>query len=135
MSADLKEQAHLTATKITQQVTSDPRWNLQNELMCQVFGFTMYGYVFGIGRLNYFLDIEDIHYLVVSQLAAIGVGRKYAEGLARAAHEEFITENNNSWQNQLNGVGHSYALQKNSEKLVDSIFTNTETIKKALVHA
>ena len=129
---DLKQHAKAKAERFTRQVTSDRRWKLEDELMCQVFGFTLYGYVFGTGRVHCFMDVEDIHAMVVDQLAGLGIGRKYVEGLVRAAHGEFITENNRSWQNQLIGVGHSHALMNDDLKgLVDSIFANTGAIRKA----
>ncbi|MBN2267144.1 MAG: hypothetical protein JW725_02265 [Candidatus Babeliaceae bacterium] len=48
------------------------------------------------------------------------------------AYQEFIKKDNQSWQNQLNGVGHSHALREDLGVLVESIFTNTDLIKKAL---
>ena len=99
--------------------------------MCQVFGFTLYGYVFGIGRIHCFMDVEEIHAIIVDQLAGLGIGRKYVEGLVQAAHQEFITENNQSWQNRLIGVGHSHALKEDMKELVDSIFTNTAALQMA----
>ena len=59
--ADLKQLAKEKAEEFTRQVTSDQRWKLEGELLCQVFGFTLYGYVFGIGRVHCFMDVEDIH--------------------------------------------------------------------------
>src|ERR1043165_2129861 len=118
---DLKQHAKAKAEEFTRLVTSDPRWQLEDEMMCQVFGFTLYGYVFGIGRVHCFMDVEDIHAIIVDQLAGLGIGRKYVEGLVAAADQEFITENNQSWQNRLIGVGHSHALKENMRVLVDSI--------------
>jgi hypothetical protein len=112
-------------------VTSDRRWNLQNELMCQVFGFTTYGYLFGIGRTQCFMNVEEIHALVVDQLAGLGIGRKYVEGLVETAQKEFATENNPSLYNRLIGVGHSHALQEDLNALTESIFTNTAQIEQA----
>lgn len=132
---DLKQHAKAKSEEFTRQVTSGPRWKLEDELMCQVFGFTLYGYVFGIGRVHCFMDVEDIHSIIVDQLAGLGIGRKYVEGLVEAAHQEFVTENNQSWQNQLIGVGHSHALQEEMRSLVDSIFTNTEAIRKVTAQA
>lgn len=129
---NMKQLAKTKADLFTQHVTSDPRWKLEDEFMCQVFGFTMYGYVFGIGRVHCFMEVEEIHALVADQLAGLGIGRKYAEGLVQAAHQEFITENNQSWQNRLNGIGHSHALKEDMELLVDSIFSNTLALKAAL---
>jgi hypothetical protein len=128
---DLKQHAKAKAEEFTHQVTSSPRWKLEDELMCQVFGFTLYGYVFGIGRVHCFMDVGDIHTIVVDQLAGLGIGRKYVEGLVQAAYQEFITENNQSWQNRLIGVGHSHALKEDMMVLADSIFTNTEALRKA----
>ncbi|HRE79704.1 MAG TPA: hypothetical protein PLN52_01590 [Opitutaceae bacterium] len=113
-----------------QRVVSDPRWQLEDELMCQVLGFTLHGYLFGLGRIHCFMDVEEIHDVAIELLAGIGMGRKYVEGMIEAAHEEFLRENNGSWQNQLNGVGHSHALKEDLNVLAESIFTNTALIKK-----
>ena len=99
--------------------------------MCQAFGFTLYGYLFGIGRVHCFMDVEDIHAMIVDQLSGLGIGRKYVEGLVQAAHKEFTTENNRSWRNQLIGVGHSHAIKENMKVLVDSVFNNTAAVRKA----
>jgi len=84
-----------------------------------------------IGQAINFMDVEDIHAIIVDQLAGLGIGRKYVEGLVQAAHQEFITENNQSWQNRLIGVGHSHALKEDMRVLVDSIFTNTAALQNA----
>jgi hypothetical protein len=77
------------------------------------------------------MDVEEIHAIIVDQLVGLGIGRKYVEGLVQAAHQEFITENNQSWQNRLIGVGHSHALKQDMKVLVDSIFTNAAALQKA----
>jgi hypothetical protein len=128
---DLKQHAKEKSEEFTRQVTSNSRWKLEDELMCQVFGFTLYGYVFGIGRVHCFMDVEDIHTIIVDQLAGLGIGKQYVEGLVQAAHQEFLPENNQSWQNRLIGVGHSHALKGDMKVLVDSIFTNTAALRKA----
>jgi hypothetical protein len=129
--SDLKQHARAKSEEFTHQATTNPRWKLEDELMCQVFGFTLYGYVFGIGRVHCLMDVGDIHAIIVDQLAGLGIGRKYVEGLVEAAHQQFITENNQSWQNRLIGVGHSHALKENMSVLVDSVFINTEALRKA----
>ena len=128
---DLKQHAIGKATEFTRRVTSNQHWKLEDELMCQVFGFTLYGYTFGIGRIHCFMDVEDIHALIVDQLAGIGIGRNYVVGMVDAAHEQFLVENNQSWQNRLIGVGHSHALKDDMKVLVDSIFSNTDALRKA----
>ena len=88
---DLKQHVIGKAAEFTRQVTSDQHWKLEDELMCQVFGFTLYGYLFGIGRVHCFMDVEDIHAIIVDQLASLGIGRRYVEGLVESAHREFTT--------------------------------------------
>src|SRR5689334_9442409 len=108
--SDLKQHTKAKSEEFTRQVTSDPRWKLEDELMCQVFGFTLYGYVFGIGRVHCFRDGAGIQAIIIDQLTALDIGRKNVQILVQAEHQEFITENNQSWQNRLIGVGNSHAL-------------------------
>jgi hypothetical protein len=54
----MKQLAQDKAEEFTSAVTSDSRWRLEDELMCQVFGFTLYGYVFGVGRVICFMDVQ-----------------------------------------------------------------------------
>lgn len=129
---DMAEQAKSKAESLTATVDSDPRWQLEDELLCQVFGLTMYGYVFGIGRVRYFMDVEDIHELATDQLIRLGVGAKYAEGMIQAAHNEFMQEGNTSLFNQLIGVGHSYIGSEDLAELANSVFQNTEQIRKSM---
>lgn len=77
------------------------------------------------------MDVEDIHAIIVDQLASLGIGRRYVEGLVESAYREFTTENNQSWQNRLIGVGHSHALKEDMKVLMDSIFSNTDALRKA----
>lgn len=127
----MTQHAIAKATDITRDVTSDQNWNIQDELMCQVFGFTLYGYIFGIGRIHYMIEVEEIHAIVVDQLVSLGIGRNYAVGLVDAAHREFTTKNNQSWQNQLIGVGHSHSIKEDKAVLIASIFSNTEALRKS----
>jgi hypothetical protein len=129
----METKLHLQSKSETfvRRVTADPRWKLEDEQMCQVLGFTLHGYLFGIGRVHCFMNVEDIHAVAIDQLAGTGIGRKYVEGMIAVAHQEFVKENNQSWRNQLNGLGHAHALKEDLDVLVDSIFTNTEMIKNA----
>src|SRR4051794_31818355 len=85
--SDLKQHAKAKSDEFTRQVTSDPRWKLEDELMCQVFGFTLYGYVFGIGRVHCFMDVVDIHAIIVDQLAGLGIGRKWGKATGSGSGE------------------------------------------------
>ena len=118
------------ADAFTQAVTSDSRWELEDELMCQVFGFTLYGYLFGVGRLFCFMDVEDIQQMAANQLAGLGIGPKYAAGMMEHAHQEFMAEGNTSLHSKLVGIGHSHFASDEINKLVESVFVNTDQIRK-----
>lgn len=98
--------------------------------MCQVLGFTLYGYVFGFGRIVCFMDVDDIKNMAVAKLSSLGIGPKYVQGMIDHAHQEFVTEGNQSIHNQLIGVGHSHFASDDITELIDSIFENTEEIRK-----
>ena len=130
--SDMTPLARSNAEALTNAVTSDGRWQLEDELMCQVFGFTMYGYVFGVSRILCFMDVEDIQKLATDQLTGLGIGGKYAEGMMQAAHNEFIREGNTSIHNQLIGVGHSHFASDDLTELVESVFQNTVQIRHSI---
>jgi len=121
--------AKTKAEALTRAITTDPRWDLQDELMCQVFGFMMYGYVFGVGRLICFMDVEDIQRLLTEQLTGLGIGPKYAEGMMQHAYRLFADEGDKSIHSQLIGIGHSYFASEDTTELVESVFANTEQIR------
>lgn len=121
--------AKTKAKALTQAITTDPRWDLQDELMCQVFGFTMYGYVFGVGRVICSMDVENIHELATEQLTGLGIGPEYAEGMMQHAYELIVDESDESLHSQLIGIGHSHFASEDATVLVESIFTNTGQIR------
>jgi hypothetical protein len=129
--SDMAALAKSKAEALTKAVTTDSRWELEDELMCQVFGFTMYGYVFGVARVMCFMDVEDIQKLATDQLTGLGIGPKYAEGMMQAAHNEFVQEGNTSLHNQLIGIGHSHFASEDLTELVDSVFQNTQRIRES----
>lgn len=122
--------AQTKADAFTDAISNDSRWELEDELMCQVFGFTLYGYLFGIGRLHCFMDVEDIQKMAAGKLAALGIGPKYAAGMMEHAHQEFFTEGNTSLHAQLVRVGHDHFASEEIHELVESVFVNTEQIRK-----
>jgi hypothetical protein len=126
---NMKQLAKKKAEAFTSAVTSDPRWQLEDELMCQVFGFTLYGYLFGIGRVICFMDVEDIQAMAARTLAGLGIGPAYASGMMEHAHQEFMTEGNPSLHAQLVGVGHSHFGSETIDDLMESVFANTERIR------
>ena len=54
---DIKAIAHRKAAKSTQTVSTDKRWSVNDEMLGQVFGFTLSGYVVGVGPLLCFMDM------------------------------------------------------------------------------
>ena len=123
--------AQQKADAFTNAVTTDSRWQLQDELMCQVFGFTLYGYLFGVGRLVCFMDVEDIQTMASGKLVSLGIGPSYAKGMMEHAHEEFMTEGNTSLHANLVGIGHSHFGSASISVLVESVFQNTQQIRNA----
>jgi len=127
----MKEKLEAKVEELITSVTTDPRWNLQDELLVQVLGFTLYGYAFGIGRLSLFMDVEEINEVSVEQLINLGVGPEYAKGLIGTAFNVFSDENNQSYESQLVEVGHSYFASENINECTNSIFHNTEALQQA----
>lgn len=125
----MKQLAQDKADAFTSAVTNDSRWRLEDELMCQVFGFTLYGYVFGVGRIICLMDVDEIQQLAADQLSGLGIGPKYAAGMMEHAHQEFMTEGNTSLHSQLVGVGHSHFASDEIDALIESVFVNTERIR------
>jgi hypothetical protein len=111
-------------------VTDDQRWDLQDELMIQVLGFTLYGLAFGLGRLILFMDVEEIDSVTVSKLTELGIGQKYAQGLVEAAFNSFSNEDDDSVYSLLVGVGHSNFAEENLNACKESIFSNTEVLRE-----
>ena len=128
MSVAAKEKAEA----LTRAVTEDDRWALEDELMCQVFGFTMFGYVFGYGRIVCIMEVEEIKALAANQLTGIGIGPKYAEGMMDHAFEELSQEGSQTIHAQLVGIGHSHFASEDITELVNSIFQNTEQIRSSM---
>ncbi len=116
--------------QVAKSITEDPRWDIQNELMTQVYGLTLFGYAIGVGRIICFLDLEDIQEAVINKLTSLGIGPKYAEGLIQHGTELFGNEDQKSYQSQLIDIGHSYFSAENINELKESIFANTEALNQ-----
>jgi len=124
--------ARTKTSAVTNAVTSDPRWVLEDELMCHVFGFTLYGYALGVGRVVCFMDVSDVQKMAAGELAGLGIGPQYAAGMMEHAHDEFMQENNQTFHAQLVNVGHSHFGAEDTNELVESVFTNTELIRQQM---
>jgi hypothetical protein len=128
---DMTIHAKTKAEKLTSLVTSDPRWDLNDELQCQIFGFTMFGCLYGLGRMTCFMDVEDIRELAASQLISLGIGPNYAQGMMSQAQSIATTEGDTTIYSQLIGIGHSHFGSEDMTELVDSIFSNTASVRES----
>lgn len=123
------EEAKKKAALFTQAVTTDARWNAQDELMCLVFGYTFYGYLFGVGRLICCMDVEDIQQLAADQLIGSGIGAQNAREMMQTASAVIMDNSNTSLQSQLIAMGQSYFASDDISELAESVFANTEQIR------
>ena len=127
----MKDKLEEKTNNLVDMVVSDSRWNLQDELMVQVLGLTIYGYTFGLGRLVLFMDVEEINEVAINQITKLGVGKKYAHGLIDAAFKSFTNDNDQSIYSQLVDIGHSHFASEDLGICVESIFSNTEALRQA----
>lgn len=126
----MKETFQDKVNLVSKEITDDPRWDIQSELMIQVYGFTLFGYALGVGRIICILNLEDIQEETIKQLTNLGVGHKYAQGLIEHATELFGSEDKNSYHSQLIGIGHSHFSSDDLTELKESIFKNTEALTR-----
>lgn len=108
-------------------VTADGRWNIQDELLFQVFGLTLYGYAFGVGRLLCFLDTGDIDALVEKKLMALGAGEKYVNGLIAFARSTFEAPAE-SVLSRIVGTGYAHFASEDATELKESVFINSRLL-------
>ncbi|SOD19942.1 hypothetical protein [Pedobacter xixiisoli] len=113
--------------QVFKKVTTDPRWDINDQTLFNVFGLTYYGYCFGIGRLVCFLEPEDINAFVQEKLEELGAGKKYVSGLIEFAYSTF-TQSTEGINAQLVGIGHSHFTSINTDDLVNSVFNNAKSI-------
>ncbi|PSK93259.1 hypothetical protein [Taibaiella chishuiensis] len=117
------------AEQLFHTVVTDPRWDLQDETLFNVFGLTYYGYCFGVGRLLCFLDIETINGFVAGKLTGMGAGQKYVDGLVDYAYSTF-TQPAEGLYAQLVGIGHAHFSSEDRALLTNIIFENTARVKQ-----
>ena len=115
---------------IVDAVTSDLRWNLQDELFVQVLSFTLYGYALGSGRVIHLMDEQDITAIPQTLISELGVGPDYVRGMLEHAHSVFIDETDDSIHSQLVNLGYSHFNSDKINKCIESIFQNTDAISK-----
>lgn len=125
----MQELLNTKIQKIISLTTNDKRWDIKNETMFQVFGFTLSGFAFGVGKNLCFLDAKEIAASVTSELTKLGAGEKYVERLVASAFKTFENETK-SFQSDLVGIGYSQSLSKDLEELKEAMFSNTAIIEQ-----
>jgi len=119
---------HNKANRLFSAITGDPRWDINDELLFQVAGFTFYGYCFGFGRLVCLMDADDIDAYVSDKLTGLGAGAKYVQGMIARARQGFVTgedaepDDTDDPLSRLIGIGHSYFSADDFTPLVESVY-------------
>ena len=121
---------HDKANRLFSAITNDPRWDINDELLFQVAGFTFYGYCFGFGRLVCLMDADDIDAYAAGKLTGLGAGAKYVQGMIARARQDFVTDEDaepvdtDDPLSRLIGIGPSYFSADDFSLLVESIYKN-----------
>lgn len=121
---------HDKANRLFSAITNDPRWDINDELLFQVAGFTFYGYCFGFGRLVCLMDADDIDAYVAGKLTGLGAGAKYVQGMIARARQDFVTGEDaepadaDDPLSRLIGIGHAHFPADDFTPLVESVYEN-----------
>ncbi len=111
-------------------VLADPRFK-RDDLTVAVLGMLLYGYALGIGRLFFFLDIQDIDASVLCVMTErVGAAVKWSGGLVSEASVAAFNKAHHPGHHELIGVGHSYISVEDRAAVVDNIFANFESVRR-----
>lgn len=122
------------ANRLFSAITNDPRWDINDELLFQVAGFTFYGYCFGFGRLVCLMDVDDIDAYVAGKLTGLGAGTKYVQGMMARARQDFFTAEDaepvdtDDPLSLLIGIGHAHFSADDFSPLVESVYENYDLL-------
>lgn len=118
-------------TKLLELVVNDSRWDLNNELLFQVLGFTVVGFSYGVGVVQCNMVVEKVADSVISKLINLGAGEKYVRGLVDAALDTFVNKTK-SLKSDLVGVGFSNSPAIDVVKVKELIYSNTSIIEQSM---
>ena len=122
----MQQAFHDKANRLFSAITNDPRWDINDELLFQVAGFTC----FGFGRLVCLMDADDIDAYAAGKLTGLGAGAKYVQGMIARARQDFVTDEDTEPADtddplsRLIGIGHSYFSADDFSPLVESVYEN-----------
>ena len=125
---------HNKANRLFSAIIGDPRWDIDDELLFQVAGFTFYGYCFGFGLLVCLMDADDIDAYVADKLTGLVAGANYVQGMIARARQDFVTDEDakpadtDDPLSRLIGIGHSYFSADDFSPLVESIYKNYDLL-------
>ena len=128
----MQQAFHDKANRLFSAITNDPRWDITDELLFQVAGFTFYGYCFG--RLVCLMDADDIDAYAAGKLTGLGAGAKYVQGMIARARQDFVTDEDTDPADtddplsRLIGIGHSYFSADDFSPLVESVYENYDLL-------
>jgi hypothetical protein len=117
--------------EVVDAVRTDPRWQ-QDDLSVAILGMISYGYALAIGRLVMFLGMPDIDAAVLRCLTEnVGAAAKWSRGLVAEANASAFDQKHHPGHHELIGVGHSYFGVEDRAAVVDNIFANIASYRKA----
>lgn len=122
------------ANRLFSAITNDPCWDINNELLFQVAGFTFYGYCFGFGRLVCLMNADDIDAYVAGKLTGLSAGAKYVQGMIARARQDFVTGEDaepadaDDPLSRLIGIGHAHFSTDDFSLIVESVYENYDLL-------
>ena len=130
----MQQAFHNKANRLFSAITGDPCWDINDELLFQVAGFTFYGYCFGFGLLVCLMDADDIDAYVAGKLTSLGAGAKYVQGMIARARQDFVTGEDaepidtDDPLSRLIGIGHAHFSADDFSPLVESVYENYDLL-------
>lgn len=114
-------------------ILTDARWaDQRDDLGVSILGMILYGHALAKGRLVMLLDIEDIDAVVVRVITdRVGAAPKWTAGLVAVASASAFDQEGHPGEFELIGVGHSYFGVSNRTAVIDNVFANLESFRRA----
>lgn len=127
------EYLYTEVARLADGVLADARWAEQrDDLGVSILGMILYGFALAKGRLVMLLDIEDIDATVARVITdRVGAAQKWTSGLVAVASASAFDQQGHPGEFELIGVGHSYFGVSNQAAVIDNVFANLESFRRA----